>query len=238
MQQSELKQATRRLFVKAIRERWRAEKLERELRKFLNPLFSKDTVKRGIIKFFNSGKIKRLAEFDWFKNNLSNLEYWKHFNEIFNKAYIYNTQENERVKNAIRSIVTDGLKNDKRDGEIIAELEERTNLANYRAYTIARTATSQLSSLQFLDVAVNKAKIDRFYYEGHLPQRDFCKDHYHKVYTLEEINAESKIARVDLMLWRGGWNCVHWWEAVQDVGENAEDAPQLISYDELASFAK
>ena len=50
-----------------------------------------------------------------------------------------------------------------------------------------------------------------------VPERDFCKEHYNKIYTIEEIQALNNGQGLDVLTYAGGYNCLHWWMPAGEV---------------------
>jgi hypothetical protein len=58
------------------------------------------------------------------------------------------------------------------------------------------------------------AGITRYRYDGPPPERGFCRIHYQKVYTLDEISTMDNGQIGDVFFSAGGYNCRHWWTPI------------------------
>ncbi|SHK67173.1 CdiA C-terminal domain-containing protein [Rhodothermus profundi] len=80
-------------------------------------------------------------------------------------------------------------------------------------FTVANTALAGLDRIQSFSDA-KQAGIQRFRYVGPPPIRRFCKEHYGKIYTLEEIKKLDNGQGLPVWIYGGGYNCRHRWVAV------------------------
>ena len=89
----------------------------------------------------------------------------------------------------------------------------RAHSRSARARTIARTGLAGVSRAAHIETA-REAGVDSFRYDGSSPQREFCREHHRKVYTLEEIDQLNNGQGLPVRTHCGGYNCTHRWRAV------------------------
>ena len=153
---------------------------------------------------FNPDMRKKLMNgFDKYKLSLNTLgsrlakSYENAFNNILKEGY--NSKEIESVirQNTYRKI---------RNGVL-----ETTNSYNNRVKTLSRTFSHGIDNLINFNQAT-EAGMERFEYVGSpVPERDFCKEHLNKTYTLEEIEKLDNGQHLNVMTFAGGYNCRHFW---------------------------
>lgn len=197
-----------RIWRKAIRDRWTANKLKLELNKITSPFYTKvymqDAIKNAIPEY---------ESFEWFKENVSSSEDTKIYNDIFKRNYKTYAQQKEGLNRDIIQVFENGITNDLPDSTIISELEMKMGKWAGHAQTVTNTAQQQLSMLQF-KITAEEAGVEKFRYSGPPPQRPICRHYYQKELTIKEINEISARLGYDFFIERGLWNCRHFWEVV------------------------
>ena len=95
--------------------------------------------------------------------------------------------------------------------KLINGVLETTNSYNNRIKTLTRTFSHGIDNLINFNQA-EQAGITHYKYVGNpVPERDFCKQHYNKIYTIDEIQALNNGQGLDVLTYAGGYNCLHWW---------------------------
>lgn len=94
---------------------------------------------------------------------------------------------------------------------------QKTTIGTSEIYTLANTAVSQFDNASMFEFAL-QAGINKFLYEGVLQpnSRLFCIEHFHKVYTYEQILEMDNGQGVPVVTSCGGYNCGHYWTAAED----------------------
>lgn len=77
--------------------------------------------------------------------------------------------------------------------------------------TVVNTGQAAFDRLHAFQQA-REAGIDRFRFTGPSPDRPFCREHYGKIYALEEIDRMDNGQGLSVRTHGGGWNCRHTWE--------------------------
>ena len=106
-----------------------------------------------------------------------------------------------------------------REGLPSAELEDilarKFSKSRSHSRTIANSSLQAFARADRFEKA-NTAGVKRFRYVGPSPEREFCRKHFRKVYTLSEINQLSNGQLSPVRLYCGGYNCRHQWQPVVD----------------------
>lgn len=117
------------------------------------------------------------------------------------------------IRESIRRTVTAGLieKQSLRDltDSLVHELNKNKNWADAVAHT-SKIGLSRTKTILQADVA----GIKEFKYSGPGAQRDFCKDHLGKIYTIDEIKNMDNGQGLPVLNFCGGYRCVHRWQPV------------------------
>jgi hypothetical protein len=94
---------------------------------------------------------------------------------------------------------------------------QKTTIGTSQIYTLANTGVAQFSNATMFEFA-RQAGINKFIYEGVLQpnSRLFCIEHFHKIYTYEQILVMDNFQELPVLTSCGGWNCSHSWQAVVD----------------------
>lgn len=100
-------------------------------------------------------------------------------------------------KNAIRRIFEDVMLSEKQKSYV---------------KTWVHTLEASASQAQFIKTSLESG-IKYYKYVGPPPERGFCKQHYGKTYTIDEIVSLSNGQGLDPLLFCGGYNCRHRWVA-------------------------
>lgn len=118
----------------------------------------------------------------------------------------------EVQQNVVQEIV-DGIRSGRASTELEDILQRKFNHGRAQARTVVNTSLLGLARSDRMAKS-ELAGIQRFRYVGPSPDRPFCRDHYRKVYTREEINRLSNGQISPVRLYCGGYNCRHQWAPV------------------------
>lgn len=91
----------------------------------------------------------------------------------------------------------------------------KMKITHHHAETLANTAVAQYDNGYMHEVCA-QAGIEKFRYDGMYPERPFCKRHYRKIYTRNEIEMMDNGQGLPVMTAMGGYNCVHYWTPMFD----------------------
>jgi len=88
---------------------------------------------------------------------------------------------------------------------------KNTGLGSHEAYTLANTALAQFDNAYMAEVA-SQAGVTYYLYDGIISAntRQFCRDHFKRVYTLGELSAIDNHQGLDVAISLGGYNCQHY----------------------------
>jgi hypothetical protein len=91
----------------------------------------------------------------------------------------------------------------------------KADLGDSQAKTLANTSISQFDNSYHVENAL-QAGIEEFIYDGSLKEntRQFCKDHLHKSYTLEQLRQMDNHQGLPVLYSLGGFNCTHFLTAL------------------------
>jgi hypothetical protein len=82
---------------------------------------------------------------------------------------------------------------------------------NNRVKTLSRTFSQGIDRLINFNQA-DEVGIKYFKYGGNpTPERDFCREHFGKIYHIDEIEKLNNEQIPDVMVNCGGYNCRHFW---------------------------
>src|SRR5690554_6592627 len=137
-----------------------------------------------------------------------------------------------RARGRIQQRVAEAVEREMRQGAARTEIESTIRpllrrLQHYR-FTIANTAMAALDRIDFFEKA-RAAGVLRCRYVGPPPIRDFCKQHWRKTYTYDQIQQLDNGQGLPVWIYGGGWNCRHRWVAADDLVAQAEAAGDLVA---------
>jgi len=183
-----------------ISKNWTKAQLRNELSKYLSTTNAtkkyKDKVLDVYTKMSEYVKQKTEIDFDKVKESVNNL-----------------SGQFSKIKGIANKQITDAVMKNygKLDrSNLVKEIKHIFGTQEYKAKTVARTATKGVSAAIAIDKAV-KNGIENFKFVGPPPDRSFCKAHLGKTYTLAEIKEMSNGQGLDVLTFKGGWNCRHKW---------------------------
>lgn len=135
----------------------------------------------------------------------------------------------------VMDIVARGLRSGWSSAEIDEQLARILRTASHRVRTLRETARAVLTTQAVLANA-EKNGVQYVRYGGTAnAQREFCKQHVGKVYSIAEAKTLVNGFGQNAYLFRGGWNCRHRWEIV--VGKPERNAPDRVERVELRGDA-
>ncbi|GIV82211.1 MAG: hypothetical protein KatS3mg051_1565 [Anaerolineae bacterium] len=132
------------------------------------------------------------------------------------------TQHYARMRGRIQQRIVREVLGGLQTGESRTEIEHRIRplLGRLQAgsYTIANTALAVLDRIDsfrgvYAPRSAREAGVTRFKYVGPPPLREFCRKHWQKTYTWEEIQQLDNGQGLPAWVYGGGWNCRHRWIA-------------------------
>lgn len=120
----------------------------------------------------------------------------------------------KEIRDAVVKEIRESVRNNY-DFNIIRQNLQKTSIGTNKIYTLANTGVSQFTNATMFEFA-RQAGINKFIYEGVLQpnSRLFCIEHFHKVYTYEQILAMDNFQGLPVVTSCGGYNCSHSWQAV------------------------
>jgi len=144
-----------------------------------------------------------------------------------------------RARGRIQQRVAEAVEREMQRGGSRTEIEAAIRpllrrLEHYR-FTIANTAMAALDRIDFFEKA-RAAGVQRFRYVGPPPIRDFCKQHWRKTYTYDQILKLDNGQGLPVWIYGGGWNCRHRWVAADDLVAQADAAGDLVA--DLVAIAR
>ncbi len=119
-----------------------------------------------------------------------------------------------KINRDVKRVVDRGIKNKYSASDIEKMLNRTLNKGKRISKTITRTARLAKIRSDYL-IKHLKAGAKYFRYAG--PgggSRQFCSEHLGKIYTINEINSLDNKQGLPVLVYMGGWNCRHRWEAV------------------------
>lgn len=195
----EFKRALRALVDKSIKDKTPRLKFLYEMKIIANNYFGNEALKREILT--------AIANEYNFSNLNSVLKSEKEItDELFKSLSPSFAKTKEGIITKVANLVNDGIKENEFSKVIAARLEGV--IGTYRNYSdsIVNTALAGYDNL-------SKHKDDPenalYRYTGAAPQRPFCRLHYGKVYTRNEIRALNNGQGLDVWTYLGGWRCRH-----------------------------
>jgi len=202
-----------KLIGKAIRGEYTLQKFNFELNKYLTDLSLTDAKKsliteqaNELINYMNKLYFKVADEKD--VKTIINFYKWK-------TIYI-----NEEIQNRIVKIFNKHLQNLDYE-ELKDEVTKTLNIQKYYQNTIIRTTIAGLDNIKNINNKVNEyikhnKDLPKFKFAGAPPERPFCKAHYNKIYTIEQIKALDNGQGLPVITHLGGYNCRHFWQLVTE----------------------
>lgn len=196
----------RRITKIAIRNKWSKSQLNQELTRVLSPYYTKQNL-NDLIK----NSIKK--DYDFVTKSVTDTEYSNNLQSVFKDSAKYFAEQKGNTNDKIIDLVTNAINNDWDSEKIVNELESNLHTRLHHAQTIVKTAQGAISTLSTI-IKANELGITKFEYAGSPPERPFCKHFFGKILTIDEINHLSKIYGYDVLLYRGRWNCRHFWQPI------------------------
>lgn len=124
-----------------------------------------------------------------------------------------------RIKGEVEQAIVDEIVRGVRSGTSTDDLENilqrKFSHSRHQARTVVNTALLGINRTQTMQNA-GAAGVKKFRYVGPSPDRAFCREHYKKVYTLDQINGLSNDQIGPVRLYCGGYNCRHRWLPIAD----------------------
>ncbi len=105
----------------------------------------------------------------------------------------------------------DGIKKNKTFEQMRARIDKITRGTKGHAWTLTATGLGAINEAKRIDAAI-KQGYEFFKYVGPVPERKFCKEHWGKVYTVGEIKQMDNGQGLEVLYYRGGYNCTHTWQ--------------------------
>ena len=208
----ELKKEIDKILNIAIRERWRYSDLRAELNRLLNKYYTRASLRNAILRDTTNKQY-----FEWLKEHTLNKSENDRLNNLFSNLVDSYAKQKSGINADVKRIFELGIKNEWNADNIKTEMKSDLKAIGLKyshyADTIVRTAQQSLSSMQTL-IQAKEAGITKFEYAGASPERDFCRHHYGKIYTMQEINRISQSVGRDVFIMRGGFNCKHYWNPI------------------------
>ncbi len=120
-----------------------------------------------------------------------------------------------KIKADTRDVIVEELRRSARASLGYEELRNRLmkrGLGAGAANTLANTGLAQFDNAYMQEIS-RRAGLDSFLYDGvlHPTSRPFCKKHWGKVYTIDEIMKLDNGQGLPVLTSCGGYNCVHYW---------------------------
>jgi len=100
--------------------------------------------------------------------------------------------------------------------DAVAQLESKLPLLSKRySKTLVETSWRTMESGYTINQA-EKVGVQKFRYDGpeDAKNRQFCAEHVGKIYTLDEIKQMYNDFGQSAWIYRGGWNCRHYWTPI------------------------
>lgn len=183
-----------------------------DILKDLNKLLDDWNIKGQKIEILN----KMQKQYDWVTKKTESTAIRTDVNEILDTAGSQYALTKKGLRRDIISRIKPLLQNGADKADIRNEVEAIIGKARNTAETIARTA---ISGFNGADAAYksDKAGIVRFTYQGPPAERPFCINllalsQQGKSWTRKEIEAMDNGQGLDPFIYKGGYNCRHWWE--------------------------
>lgn len=136
-------------------------------------------------------------------------------NKIMNSDGAF-AQMQGKINRDVKRVVDRGIKNKYSTSDIEKMLNRTLNKGKRISRTITRTARNAKIRSDYLKLHI-AAGCKHFRYAGPSSgARSFCSYHFGKIYTIEQIYSLDNGQGLPVLLYMGGWNCRHRWEAVYD----------------------
>jgi len=183
-----------------------------DILKDLNKLLNDWNIKGQKIEILN----KMQKQYDWVTKKTESTAIRTDVNEILDTAGSQYALTKKGLRRDIISRIKPLLQNGADKADIRNEVEAIIGKARNTAETIARTA---ISGFNGADAAYKsgKAGTEKFTYQGPPAERFFCVNllklsQQGKSWTRKEIEAMDNGQGLDPFIYKGGYNCRHWWE--------------------------
>lgn len=127
-----------------------------------------------------------------------------------NSIDLSKTSIEDDVKKTVTTEIKKGIAGEYGIQSITTKLKN-SGLGSSEAYTLANTTLAQFDNSYMTEVA-SQAGVIYYLYDGTLSNntRDFCKKHFKRVYTLDELRAMDNHQGLDVATSLGGYNCQHY----------------------------
>lgn len=202
-----------KLIEKAVKGEYTQQKFNFELNKYLSEL-SLSAAKKSLIleqaneliNYINKLYYKAADEKDI--ETVINYYKWK-------TLYI-----NENIQRRLIKIFNKHLQSLNYD-ELKDEVTKVLNLQKHYQNTIVNTTIAGLDNIKNINNKVNEyikhnRNLPKFKFAGAPPERPFCKLHYNKIYTIEQIKTLNNGQGLPVISHLGGYNCRHFWQLVTE----------------------
>lgn len=151
-------------------------------------------------------------QYDWIKERRISPEERKAIATELSRHQGQFARSKRYANNKVKSLVVKGLRKGEDSATIKKKLTRRLGVLNYHANAIVRTAKSGFSGIDNIH-QFEEAGIELLTYTGPPAEREFCKLHLGKTYSIAQIRALDNGQGLPVLYYEGGYNCRHSWSA-------------------------
>lgn len=210
---NELLKRLRKLVNDGIKQGRDPADIERDMNKLIDS-FNVGDQKQAIID-------KMKNQYNWVTSKTVGAEVQKDVAGILSKAGSQYAKTKTGLLRDVVSRVNPLLQKGADRKDIVNELESIIGKTRFNAETIARTAISGFDGTNAA-VQAEKAGTDRYTYQGPPAERFFCQNLLNesaggRSWTRAEIEAMDNGQGLDPFIYKGGYNCRHFWEPAEEV---------------------
>lgn len=130
------------------------------------------------------------------------------FSSILQRLEKKSTDRAEEVYRTMREALAKATELDKPWQDVARTMLRKIKLQDSYIATEINTAENSLDNLSRFQ-SFRRAGVEKLIYDGPLPERKWCKDHYKHVYTLKEVEEMVNQFGEPAFVYCGGFNCTH-----------------------------
>lgn len=155
------------------------------------------------------------AQFTWISDRTLSGQALADLTTIFETAGSEFASVGGQVQEKVVKEIIDGIHAGRTSSELSDILQRKFDHGRAQSRTVVNTALLGLNRTKRIRTA-EIAGVTRFKYSGPSPDRPFCRQHYKKIYTREEISGLSNGQISPVRIYCGGYNCRHQWVPIVD----------------------
>jgi hypothetical protein len=206
-----LERELRRMVVESLEQERSSRDVEREIRVFMEEEGVAETLQEDLLR-------QATRQHGWISERTIDSSERRVVSELLTTTFSEFARVEDEILEGVVRAVDRGIRNNMPSGKLEELVARTVRGTRGNASVIVSTALAGFDRGKTW-IEAEKAGVVRMKLVGTPPganSHSWCRDHYGKTYTREQIRGMSNGTVLSVELSCGGWNCVHTWQAVID----------------------